>query len=169
VARRERRPSTEVVTRNRRLAETALRPSTPVFIHGDLQVDHVVVAGNEVIEVAAALHRRAGTSTGSFGVSVFAAPEYDLAALSRSHLAIRRRSQVRTARCGTLRGAGFEVAATCTNPGHTRWSFPRPLRSGSPGSVHASLGQRVLIESMGSPVVSLNGRQCGNLRPRRRH
>ena len=38
----------DVVTRNRRLAETALRPWTPVFIHGDLQVDHVFVAGDEV-------------------------------------------------------------------------------------------------------------------------
>lgn len=35
----------EVVTRNRRLAETALRPWAPVFIHGDLQVDHVFVDG----------------------------------------------------------------------------------------------------------------------------
>jgi hypothetical protein len=33
-------------------------------------------------------------------------------------MAIRRRKQVRTARCGTLRSAGFEVAATFTNPGH---------------------------------------------------
>jgi len=38
----------DVVTRNRRLAETALRPWTPVFLHGDLQVDHVFVAGDEV-------------------------------------------------------------------------------------------------------------------------
>jgi aminoglycoside phosphotransferase (APT) family kinase protein len=38
----------DVVTRNRRLAETALRPWTPVFIHGDLQVDHVFVAGDEI-------------------------------------------------------------------------------------------------------------------------
>ena len=38
----------DVVTRNRRLAETALRPWTPVFIHGDLQIDHVFVAGDEV-------------------------------------------------------------------------------------------------------------------------
>ena len=37
-----------VVTRNHRLAETALRPRTPVFIHGDLQVDHVFVAGDDV-------------------------------------------------------------------------------------------------------------------------
>jgi len=41
----------DVVTRNRRLAETALRPCTPVFIHGDLQVDHVFVADNEVTGV----------------------------------------------------------------------------------------------------------------------
>ncbi len=37
----------DVVTRNRRLAETALRPWTPVFIHGDLQVDHVFVDWSE--------------------------------------------------------------------------------------------------------------------------
>jgi len=42
---------TDVVTRNRRLAETALRPWTPAFIHGDLQVDHVFVAGDEVTGV----------------------------------------------------------------------------------------------------------------------
>ena len=38
----------DVVTWNRRLAETALRPWTPVFIHGDLQVDHVFVDCDEV-------------------------------------------------------------------------------------------------------------------------
>ncbi len=37
-----------MVTRNRRLAETALRPWTPVFIHGDLQITHVFVDGDEV-------------------------------------------------------------------------------------------------------------------------
>ena len=41
----------DVVTRNRRLAEAALRPWTPVFIHGDLQVDHVFVDGDEVTGV----------------------------------------------------------------------------------------------------------------------
>jgi aminoglycoside phosphotransferase (APT) family kinase protein len=40
-----------VVTRNRRLAEAVLRPWTPVFIHGDLQVDHVFVDGDEVTGV----------------------------------------------------------------------------------------------------------------------
>jgi aminoglycoside phosphotransferase len=41
----------DVVTGNRRIAETALRPWTPVFIHGDLQVDHVFVADDEVTGV----------------------------------------------------------------------------------------------------------------------
>ena len=41
----------DVVTRNRRIAEAALRSWTPVFIHGDLQVDHVFVAGDEVTGV----------------------------------------------------------------------------------------------------------------------
>lgn len=38
----------DVVTANRRLAEKVFRPWTPVFIHGDLQVDHVFVEGDEV-------------------------------------------------------------------------------------------------------------------------
>ena len=40
-----------LVTRNRRVAEAALRPWTPVFTHGDLQVDHVFVAGDQVTGV----------------------------------------------------------------------------------------------------------------------
>ncbi len=38
----------DVVTRNRRLAEAALRSWTPVFIHGDLQIAHVFIDGDEV-------------------------------------------------------------------------------------------------------------------------
>jgi aminoglycoside phosphotransferase (APT) family kinase protein len=41
----------DVVMRNRRLAEAALRPWTPVFIHGDLQVDHVFVDGDAVTAI----------------------------------------------------------------------------------------------------------------------
>jgi len=41
----------DLVTRNRQLAETALRPWIPVFTHGDLQVDHVFVDGDEVTGV----------------------------------------------------------------------------------------------------------------------
>jgi aminoglycoside phosphotransferase (APT) family kinase protein len=41
----------DVVARNREIAEAALRPWTPAFIHGDLQVDHVFVAGDAVTGV----------------------------------------------------------------------------------------------------------------------
>jgi len=42
---------TDLVTRNRRIAEAALRPWTPVFAHGDLQVDHVFVDGDVITGV----------------------------------------------------------------------------------------------------------------------
>jgi aminoglycoside phosphotransferase (APT) family kinase protein len=37
-----------LVSRNRQVAEAALRPWTPVFAHGDLQITHVFVDGGEV-------------------------------------------------------------------------------------------------------------------------
>ncbi len=40
-----------LVTRNRQVAEAALRPWTPVFTHGDLHVTHVFVDGDEVTGV----------------------------------------------------------------------------------------------------------------------
>ena len=40
-----------LVTRNRQVAEAALRPWTPVFAHGDLQVAHVFVDGDEITGV----------------------------------------------------------------------------------------------------------------------
>ena len=42
---------TDLVARNRRIAEAALRPWTPVFTHGDLQITHVFVDGNEITGV----------------------------------------------------------------------------------------------------------------------
>ena len=62
-----------VVTRNRRLAETVLRPWTPAFIHGDLQVDHVFVDGDEVTGII-------DWSEGSQGDALF-----DLATLTLGH------------------------------------------------------------------------------------
>lgn len=41
----------EVVRRNREIAQGALRPWKPVFIHGDLQITHVFVDGDEVTGV----------------------------------------------------------------------------------------------------------------------
>jgi aminoglycoside phosphotransferase (APT) family kinase protein len=63
----------DVVTRNRRLAETALRPWTPVFIHGDLQVDHVFVDDDTVTGII-------DWSEGAQGDALF-----DLATLTLGH------------------------------------------------------------------------------------
>ena len=78
----------------------------------------------------------AGSSNGFFGISVFGAPGGDLVALSAAVSQIRRRAELRLARCGELRTAGFEVAATFSNPLHfsvvlrdaTPWTFAE-LRS----------------------------------------
>jgi len=40
-----------LVTRNRQIAEAALRPWTPVFTHGDLHVAHVFADGDEITGV----------------------------------------------------------------------------------------------------------------------
>jgi aminoglycoside phosphotransferase (APT) family kinase protein len=42
---------TRLVTRNRQVAEAAQRPWTPVFMHGDLQIAHVFVDGDEITGV----------------------------------------------------------------------------------------------------------------------
>jgi aminoglycoside phosphotransferase (APT) family kinase protein len=41
----------DLVARNRRIAEAALGPYTPVFTHGDLQITHVFVDGDEITGV----------------------------------------------------------------------------------------------------------------------
>jgi aminoglycoside phosphotransferase (APT) family kinase protein len=41
----------DLVVRNREIAEAALRPWTPVFTHGDLQLDHVFVDGDQITGV----------------------------------------------------------------------------------------------------------------------
>ncbi|AVT33962.1 aminoglycoside phosphotransferase [Plantactinospora sp. BC1] len=41
----------DLVTRNRQVAEAALRPWRPVFTHGDFQITHVFVDGDEVTGV----------------------------------------------------------------------------------------------------------------------
>jgi hypothetical protein len=55
---------------------------------------------------------------GFFGVSVFAALGDELVALSDAVTQMRRRPELRLARCGGLRSARFEVAATFSNPLH---------------------------------------------------
>lgn len=41
----------DLVARNRQIADAALRPWTPVFAHGDLQLAHVFVDGDEITGV----------------------------------------------------------------------------------------------------------------------
>jgi aminoglycoside phosphotransferase (APT) family kinase protein len=57
-----------VVTRNRRIAEAALRPWTPVFTHGDLQCAHVFVDGDEVTGIID--WSDAGRGDGLFDVAI---------------------------------------------------------------------------------------------------
>jgi aminoglycoside phosphotransferase (APT) family kinase protein len=64
---------TDLITRNRRIAEAALRPWTPVFTHGDLQITHVFVEGNEITGVI-------DWSEASQGDAL-----YDLASLTLGH------------------------------------------------------------------------------------
>ena len=65
--------SVDAVRRNRQIAEAALRPWTPVFIHGDLQIVHVFVDGDEVSGVV-------DWSEGGRGDAM-----YDLATLTLAH------------------------------------------------------------------------------------
>ena len=65
--------SADAVSRSRQIAEAALRPWTPVFIHGDLQLVHVFVDGDEVSGVV-------DWSEGGRGDAM-----YDLATLTLAH------------------------------------------------------------------------------------
>ncbi|MGA8247395.1 MAG: phosphotransferase, partial [Nocardioides sp.] len=63
----------DLVERNRRVAEGALRPWPPAFVHGDLQVAHVFVDGDAVTGVV-------DWSEASRGDAL-----YDLASLTLGH------------------------------------------------------------------------------------
>jgi aminoglycoside phosphotransferase len=63
----------DLITRNRQVARAALRPWTPVFMHGDLQVAHVFVDGNEVTGVV------------DWSEAGRGAAGYDLASLTLGH------------------------------------------------------------------------------------
>jgi aminoglycoside phosphotransferase (APT) family kinase protein len=64
---------TDLVTRNREIAEAALRPWKPVFTHGDLQITHIFVDGDNLTGVI-------DWSEASQGDAMF-----DLATLSLGH------------------------------------------------------------------------------------
>jgi aminoglycoside phosphotransferase len=64
---------TDLVTRNRRVAEAALRPWARVFTHGDLQVDHVFIDDDKITGVVDWSEAGQGD------------PLYDLATLTLGH------------------------------------------------------------------------------------
>lgn len=63
----------DLVTRNRQIAEQVIRPWRPTFIHGDLQIDHVFVVGDEVTGIIDWSEAGRGD------------PHYDLAVLTVGH------------------------------------------------------------------------------------
>ncbi|MBV9953249.1 MAG: phosphotransferase [Acidimicrobiia bacterium] len=63
----------EVVARNRRLAETVLRPWEPAFVHGDLHIAHLFVDGDEVTGIL------------DWSEAAQGDPLYDLASLTLTH------------------------------------------------------------------------------------
>lgn len=63
----------DLVNRNREIAEAAIRPWTPVFMHGDLQIAHIFTAGDEVTGVIDWSEAAPGD------------PLYDLAILTLGH------------------------------------------------------------------------------------
>ena len=65
--------TTDIVNRNRNVAEAALRPWTPVFTHGDLQVAHVFVDADVITGVVDWSEAGRGD------------PLYDLACLTLGH------------------------------------------------------------------------------------
>ena len=62
-----------VVEGNRELAEAALRPWTPAFIHGDLHTEHVIVDGDELTGII------------DWSEAAQGDPLYDLATLTLAH------------------------------------------------------------------------------------
>ena len=66
----------DVVTRNRKLAEAALRPWTPVFIHGDLHNAHVFVNGDAVTGVIDWSEARQGDALYDIATLTLAYPQH---------------------------------------------------------------------------------------------
>jgi len=116
---------TDVVTRNRRIAESALRPWTPVFTHGDLHVAHVFVDGDEITGVI-------DWSEASRGDAL-----YDLAILTLGH-------QERLAEVVAGYGADVDLdvirgwwSVRCLSAG--RWLIEHGFDPSSPGCEFAVL------------------------------
>jgi aminoglycoside phosphotransferase len=65
-----------VITRNRRRAEAALQPREQVFVHGDLQVAHVFVDGDEVTGIIDWSDGRPGDALFDLAILTLGHPEH---------------------------------------------------------------------------------------------
>jgi len=66
----------DLVARNREIAEAALRPWTPVFTHGDLQLAHVFVDGDDVTGVIDWSEAGRGDATYDLAILTLGHPEH---------------------------------------------------------------------------------------------
>jgi Phosphotransferase enzyme family len=128
----------ELVTRNRQVAETALRSWTPVFTHGDLQVAHVFVDDDEITGVLDWTEAAQGDAL------------FDLATLTLGHqehlddVLARLRGRRAENPAVRLRPGSAATAARRAHPrGPARSSRARPS-SGPRGSSAAPLVRRPL-------------------------
>jgi aminoglycoside phosphotransferase (APT) family kinase protein len=119
----------EVVTRNREIAEAALRPWKPVFAHGDLQITHVFVDGDEVTGVI-------DWSEGGRGDALF-----DLAILTLGH-----EEQLDNLLAGYGTDVDVEVIRawwSLRSLGAARWLIEHGFDPSSPGCEFAVLQARM--------------------------
>jgi aminoglycoside phosphotransferase len=66
----------ELVTRNRRIAEAAIRPWTPVFTHGDLQAAHVFADDDQITGVIDWSEAGPGDALYDLAILTFGHPEH---------------------------------------------------------------------------------------------
>jgi aminoglycoside phosphotransferase (APT) family kinase protein len=76
LARRNNVLPSNVVTRHRHLADTALGTWTPVFIHGDLHIEHVFVDGDKVTGIIDWSEARQGDALYDFATLTLAHEEH---------------------------------------------------------------------------------------------
>ena len=145
----------ELVTRNPRIADAALRPWRPVFTHGDLQVTHVFVDGDEVTGVIDWSEAAPGDAL------------YDLAVLTLGHE--ERLAEV-------VAGYGSEVDLdvirawwSLRSLGATRWLIEHGFDPSEPGCEVAVLpiqrrplaaARRPRANATAAPPCRRHGRRC---------
>jgi aminoglycoside phosphotransferase (APT) family kinase protein len=118
-----------VVTRNREIAQTALRPWRPVFTHGDLQITHVFVDGDALSGVI-------DWSEASQGDAM-----YDLASLTLGHA-----ERLEDLAAGYGAGVDREVISawwSLRSLRASRWLIEHGFDPSSPGAEFAVLRSQI--------------------------